>query len=137
MLCDERLLSSRLSGPNRVHRLGVAVPASRFSLFSHYGMGSEREGWDPPSVAFECPSSRRRISMTARESTQRSGDARALAAELGRDRFARETLTQQCSELGVPEHELVRFALLYYLADLDSGRIARRIPSASVAEDPR
>ncbi len=44
------------------------------------------------------------------------------------DEFGREALDRECERLGVPDEELVRFALVYYLADLDSGRIARQIP---------
>lgn len=41
--------------------------------------------------------------------------------------FAWEALEQESSEAGVPVEDLVAFAVMYYLADLDSGRIARRI----------
>jgi len=41
--------------------------------------------------------------------------------------FARESLEQESARLGVPVEDLVAFAVLYYLADVDSGRIARRI----------
>jgi hypothetical protein len=65
-----------------------------------------------------------------------TGDA-AQRVELELDAFGREMLEQQCVEFGVSEEEFVRFALLYYLADLDSGRISRRIPRAPVApSDP-
>ncbi len=55
--------------------------------------------------------------------------------------FAWEAIEQESARLGVPVHELVSFAVLYYLADVDSGRIARRIsrspyPDAAPAEDP-
>jgi hypothetical protein len=55
-------------------------------------------------------------------------NAAEAGVELELDAFGREMLAQQCVELGVSERELIRFALLYYFADLDSGRIARRIP---------
>lgn len=42
--------------------------------------------------------------------------------------FAREALEQESKRLGVPVEDLVGFAVLYYLADIDSGRVARRIP---------
>lgn len=45
--------------------------------------------------------------------------------------FAREALLLECERLGVSEEELIRFAVMYYLADLDSGRIARRIVDGS------
>jgi hypothetical protein len=44
------------------------------------------------------------------------------------DGFAHETIAEEAARLGVPVEELVTFAVLYYLADRDSGRIARRIP---------
>ncbi|MHB8235303.1 MAG: hypothetical protein ACYDHT_11685 [Solirubrobacteraceae bacterium] len=44
------------------------------------------------------------------------------------DRFGWEALEQECVRLGVSEEELVRFAIAYYLADVDSGRVARDIP---------
>jgi hypothetical protein len=44
------------------------------------------------------------------------------------DGFAYEAIAEEASRLGVPVEELVTFAVLYYLADRDSGRIARRIP---------
>jgi hypothetical protein len=47
------------------------------------------------------------------------------------DEFGAEALEQESARLGVSEEELVRFALLYYLADVDSGRIARSVPAPS------
>jgi hypothetical protein len=44
------------------------------------------------------------------------------------DGFAYETVAEEAARLGVSVEELVTFAVLYYLADRDSGRIARRIP---------
>jgi hypothetical protein len=41
--------------------------------------------------------------------------------------FAWEALEHESAETGVPVEDLVAFAVMYYLADLDSGRIARRI----------
>jgi hypothetical protein len=71
--------------------------------------------------------------MTGSNASDSPPDA-ALGLEL--DAFGREMLAQQCTELGVSEEELIRFALLYYLADLDSGRVARRIPDTTVAPGP-
>jgi hypothetical protein len=59
-------------------------------------------------------------------SSQGVGRGRAIAIDL--DDFGREALEHECLRLGVSEEELVRFAIAYYLADIDSGRIARRIP---------
>ena len=54
---------------------------------------------------------------------------RRLGSEptLALDGFAREAVEQEAERLGISPSELVTFAVLYYLADLDSGRIARRI----------
>jgi hypothetical protein len=46
------------------------------------------------------------------------------------DGFARETIDEEAARLGVPVEELVAFSVLYYLADVDSGRIARAIPTS-------
>jgi hypothetical protein len=71
--------------------------------------------------------------MSGSNASQPALDAvRSVEFEL--DVFGRELLESQCTALGVSEAELVRYALLYYLADLDSGRIARSIPQAPSAE---
>lgn len=60
-----------------------------------------------------------------------AGDSQAVQAEPGLTvrlgGFARDAIEQECARLGVPVDELVAFAAMYYLADVDSGRIARRI----------
>jgi hypothetical protein len=43
--------------------------------------------------------------------------------------FAWEALEEESTRLGVPIEELVGFSVLYYIADADSGRIARRVPT--------
>ncbi len=43
------------------------------------------------------------------------------------DGLAREVIEEESARMGVPVEDLVAFATLYYLADVDSGRIARRI----------
>jgi hypothetical protein len=43
------------------------------------------------------------------------------------DGFAAEAIDGEAVRLGVPAAELVSFSVLYYLADVDSGRIARRV----------
>jgi hypothetical protein len=48
-----------------------------------------------------------------------------VALEL--DRFAGEALAAEARRLGASTEQLAKFAVLYYLADLDSGRIARAI----------
>lgn len=52
--------------------------------------------------------------------------ARGLTLAL--DRFTWEALEQEAARQGVSVAELASFAVLYYLADGDSGRIARRLP---------
>ena len=47
--------------------------------------------------------------------------------ELKLEGFAWEALDAECARFDVGAEELLRFALLYYLADVDSGRIARDI----------
>lgn len=44
--------------------------------------------------------------------------------------FTREALTEESNRLGIPADDLAVFAILYYLADIDSRRIARRISMA-------
>ena len=46
--------------------------------------------------------------------------------------FAWEAVNEESARLGVPVHDLIVFAVVYYLADLDSGRIARRPPAAAL-----
>ena len=41
--------------------------------------------------------------------------------------FAWEAIEQESARQGVPVDELVAFAVMYYLADADSGRISRQI----------
>lgn len=43
------------------------------------------------------------------------------------DGFAAEVIDEEADRLGVSVAELVSFSVLYYLADIDSGRIARKI----------
>ncbi len=48
--------------------------------------------------------------------------------ELRLDTFAMQALREECDRLSISPQQLAEFAIAYYLADLDSGRIARRIP---------
>jgi hypothetical protein len=61
------------------------------------------------------------------------GGARKLTLHL--DGFAWEAIAEESSRLGVSIEDLARFSLLYYLADLDSGRVARRLPNALSLQD--
>jgi hypothetical protein len=68
-----------------------------------------------------------RLRPTAADCDGEHDGRHTLALEL--DAFAWETLAEQAAELGVDVEELVAFAALYYIADLDSKRIARRLPT--------
>jgi hypothetical protein len=58
-------------------------------------------------------------------------DARGVqSVTLQLDGFAWETLAEQSAQMGVSVEELATHAIMYFVADLDSGRIARRIPAA-------
>jgi hypothetical protein len=46
---------------------------------------------------------------------------------IGLDRFAWEALEREAARLEVSVEELASYSVLYYLADGDSGRIARRM----------
>jgi hypothetical protein len=69
-------------------------------------------------------SSRRRVTGLPAGDRSRL-PARSVSLRL--DEFAWEAIEHESTRLGVSEEELVAFAIMYYLADLDSGRIARRI----------
>jgi hypothetical protein len=51
--------------------------------------------------------------------------------------FAWEALQEESTRLNVPLEELVAFAVLYYLADADSGRVARRITESQFPQFPQ
>jgi hypothetical protein len=69
-----------------------------------------------------------------------SSSAEGLGAHLPRelrldvDPFTRAALEHEAAQLDVSVEEFVRFAVLYYLADHDSGRIARRLPMISLPD---
>jgi hypothetical protein len=46
------------------------------------------------------------------------------------DGFTAEAIDEEASRLGISVDELISFSVLYYLADVDSGRIARDIGSS-------
>lgn len=48
--------------------------------------------------------------------------------------FAWDALTEQGSLMGVSKEELAIFAIMYYLADVDSGRIARDVRRSQLLE---
>jgi len=65
----------------------------------------------------------RDLIMDSRAGGNDGGRARLV---LSLDEFAAKAVKQEATKLGVSAEELASFAVLYYLADLDSGRIARR-----------
>jgi hypothetical protein len=71
------------------------------------------------------------ISLCAEPGPGGSGELDSRAArelKLGLDTFGLEALEAEAARLGVSAEELARHAVLYYLADGDSGRISRRPP---------
>jgi hypothetical protein len=59
--------------------------------------------------------------------------SRMLAIRL--DEFGWEALEEESRRLGVSNEDLARFSVLYYLADVDSGRIAREVPGTVALRD--
>ncbi len=49
------------------------------------------------------------------------------------DGFAAEAIDEEAARLGISVDELISFSVLYYLADVDSGRIARQIATSPYA----
>jgi hypothetical protein len=62
------------------------------------------------------------------------GEAHTLTLDI--DAFAWEALNTECAQLGTTIEALARFSILYYLADGDSGRIARRLPQLNPPGEP-
>jgi hypothetical protein len=68
--------------------------------------------------------------MSGASSGRRPGIGQAHEMTVRLDGFAWEAIEQESARTGVPIEDLVGFAVVYYLADLDSGRIARHITRA-------
>jgi hypothetical protein len=67
-----------------------------------------------------------------------SGDGQpppVRALTLRFDDFAWEAINEEAHRLGVSNEDLARFSVLYYLADLDSGRIARGVQGMLALRD--
>jgi hypothetical protein len=64
-------------------------------------------------------------------STSRSGEPQTISTDrsltLRLEGFAWASLDEEAEREGLSVEELITFATLYYLADVDSGRVARRI----------
>jgi hypothetical protein len=71
-------------------------------------------------------------------SGSRAGDGQSSEEDRGvsvrLEGFAREAVEQESARLGVSVDELVAFSVVYYLADVDSGRISRRISRGPMLE---
>ncbi len=66
--------------------------------------------------------------MTGASTDGHPEDGRARRdLELDLEAFTWQALEQEADRMGLSVEELVRFSVLYYLADCDSGRIARRV----------
>lgn len=51
------------------------------------------------------------------------------------DEFAWEAIRAECSKQEISAEDLIEFAVLYYLADCDSGRVARRIVPVELRQE--
>jgi hypothetical protein len=58
---------------------------------------------------------------------ERGGERGERTVTLRMEGFAWEAIEQQCDAAGVSVEEFLVFSALYYLADVDSGRVARQI----------
>jgi hypothetical protein len=65
----------------------------------------------------------------------RDGHA-AREVKLDLETLAWQALDEEADRTGMSIEELVGFSILYYLADRDSGRIARRVRAAPVPLEP-
>jgi hypothetical protein len=65
--------------------------------------------------------------MSPPRPSESQGDPSARSLELTLESFAWDTLDEEAEREGITTEELITFSVLYYLADVDSGRISRRI----------
>jgi hypothetical protein len=73
----------------------------------------------------------RRPPVSGRSSTGPSADTSTRSLAVSLQPFAWEALELESVRLGVSEGELAAYAIAYYLADLDSGRVARDLPPSA------
>jgi hypothetical protein len=65
--------------------------------------------------------------MTRQPSGEAQDEHTERSVRLTLEGFAWETLDEEAAREGITTEELITFSVLYYLADIDSGRISRRI----------
>jgi hypothetical protein len=70
---------------------------------------------------------RSQTSITTQAAAQDTDARTARTLELKLDRFAWESIAEEAAREGLTVEELVGYAVLYYLADADSGRVARQV----------
>ena len=111
------LLTLRLTGFERealdVYAASERTPAERVVLTAVLYYLRERDAGRP---TWRIPSARA------------YGTGGIMAVDLGR--ATRETLAREAGAQGVEPEDLARHALLFFLADVDSGRVAGRLAQA-------
>ena len=70
---------------------------------------------------------RAQTSATTPEAPQDAAARTVRELALKLDGFAWESLAEEAAREGLTVEELVGYAVLYYLADADSGRVARQV----------
>jgi hypothetical protein len=70
---------------------------------------------------------RSQTSTSKPETSQDEGARTERGLSLKLDRFAWESIAEEAAREGLTVEELVGYAVLYYLADADSGRVARQV----------
>jgi hypothetical protein len=73
------------------------------------------------------PAIKPRVRITGTPVREPPADAAVRSLAVPLEAFAWEAIEEESARLGVSVEDLAAFAVLYYLADVDSGRIARRI----------
>ena len=87
--------------------------------------------WTGVASLWLAPPPRSRAERGFRGLEDRRTGSRARV-ELELDGFAAKAIEEQAGSFEVTVEDLVSFAVLYYLADVDSGRIARTVPVSSL-----
>ena len=65
---------------------------------------------------------------TRKESEHAQQGSTTFEVQVRLDDFGARALREEAARQGVPVSELAAYAVMYYLADLDSGRITRDVP---------